>query len=45
MITDGLGRWNVEYLDLNRSPVGASSLPYAVGMDGPVFHSSFMLWF
>ena len=38
-------RWNVEYLDVNRSPVGASSLPYAVGMDGPVFHSSFMLWF
>jgi hypothetical protein len=38
-------RWNFEYLDLNRSPVGSASLPYAVGMDGPVFHSSFMLWF
>ena len=38
-------RWNVEVIDLNRSPVGASSLPYSVGMSGPVFHSSFMLWF
>ena len=38
-------RWNFEYLDLSRSPVGALNLPYSVGMDGPVFHSSLMLWF
>jgi hypothetical protein len=38
-------RWNAEYLRLNRSPVGALNLPYSVGMNGPVFHSSLMVWF
>jgi hypothetical protein len=38
-------RWNFEFLHLTRSPVGASSLPYLVGSNGPVFHSSFMVWF
>ena len=38
-------RWNFEYLELSRSPVGALSLPYPVGGDGPVFHTSFMVWF
>ena len=38
-------RWNFEYLELRRSPVGALSLPYPVGGDGPVFHTNFMVWF
>lgn len=38
-------RWNFEFIKVNRSPVGAASLPYSVGMNGPVFHSNFMLWF
>lgn len=38
-------RWNVEFLNVNRSPVGAMNLPYSVGMNGPVFHSSLMVWF
>jgi hypothetical protein len=38
-------RWNFEYLQLHRSPVGALSLPYPVGGDGPVFHTNFMVWF
>ena len=37
-------RWNFEFIQLRRSPVGALSLPYAVGSNGPVFHSRFMLW-
>ena len=27
------------------SPVGAQSLPYDVGSNGPVLHSSFIMWF
>lgn len=38
-------RWNFEYLELNRSPVGALSLPYPVGGSGSVFHTNFMVWF
>jgi hypothetical protein len=38
-------KWNFEYAYLNRSPVGALSLPYSVGMNGPVFHTNFMVWF
>jgi hypothetical protein len=38
-------KWNVEYLHLKRSPVGALSLPYNVGSNGGVFHTNFMVWF
>ena len=38
-------RWNFEIIELDHSPVGAYSLPYTVGANGPAFHSSFMLWF
>lgn len=38
-------RWNLEYIHLNRSPVGALSLPYSVGSNGSVFHTNFMVWF
>jgi hypothetical protein len=38
-------RWNFEYIHLNRSPVGALSLPYNVGSNGGVFHTNFMVWF
>lgn len=34
-------RWNFEYIQLDRSPVGGLSLPYPVGGTGPVFHSNF----
>lgn len=37
-------RWNFEYVYLRRSPVGGLSLPYPVGANGPVFHTSFVLW-
>lgn len=38
-------KWNVEVIQLKRSPVGALSLPYSVGSNGPVVHSNFMVWF
>ena len=38
-------RWNFEYIQLYRSPVGASSLPYAVGGTGPTFNSNLMVVF
>jgi hypothetical protein len=38
-------KWNFEYIYLHRSPVGALSLPYSVGMNGPVFHTNLMVWF
>ena len=38
-------RFNVEFIHLNRSPVGATSLPYSVGNNGPVFHTNLMIWF
>ena len=31
-------RWNLEYIQLHRSPVGALSLPYSVGGTGPTFN-------
>jgi hypothetical protein len=34
-------RWNNELLYLNHSPLGALSLPYPVGGNGPVFSSNF----
>ncbi|HEX8815870.1 MAG TPA: hypothetical protein VF753_10255 [Terriglobales bacterium] len=33
-------RWNNEFLYLNRSPVGYTSVPFALGATGPVFHSN-----
>jgi hypothetical protein len=33
-------RWNIELIHLKRSPVGSLSLPYAVGGNGPVFHTN-----
>jgi len=38
-------RWNTEFIQLNRSPVGALSLPYAVGANGPVFTSTLQVNF
>jgi hypothetical protein len=33
-------RWNTEFLYLHKSAVGYTALPYPVGGDGPVFHTS-----
>ena len=38
-------RWNFEYIHLSHSPVGAITLPYQVGSNGDVFHTSFMVYF
>ena len=38
-------RWNTEYLYIRNSPVGYSSVPFAVGGRGNVFHSSLELAF
>ena len=38
-------RWNTEFLYLHRSAVGYTALPYPVGGDGPVFHTSWELAF
>jgi hypothetical protein len=38
-------RWNAEYLHTDRSPVGGSSLPTAVGGTGDTFYSSFQVNF
>jgi DUF3011 family protein len=38
-------RLNFEYLHVNRSPVGSTSLPYSVGNNGSVFHTNLMIWF
>ena len=38
-------RWNNEWLYLYRSPVGYSSVPFAIGGRGNVFHSSLELAF
>jgi hypothetical protein len=37
-------RFNLEYLELRRSPVGATSLPYTVGGNGTVLYTNFMIW-
>ena len=33
-------RWNTEFIHLNRSPVGYTSVPFAVGGNGLVFHTN-----
>jgi hypothetical protein len=33
-------RWNSEFLYLNHSPVGYTAVPFALGGNGPVFHTS-----
>lgn len=38
-------RWNTEWLYLYKSPVGYSSVPFAIGGKGSVFHSSLELAF
>ena len=38
-------RWNTEWLYLRNSPVGYSSVPFAIGGRGNVFHSSLELAF
>ncbi|MND09347.1 hypothetical protein D3C83_325940 [compost metagenome] len=38
-------RWNTEFMHLNRSPVGYSSVPFVVGGNGFVFHSNFQVNF
>ena len=38
-------RWNNEFLYLRRSPVGYPSVPFALGGNGPVFHSNLELAF
>ncbi|MGA8741844.1 MAG: hypothetical protein WB561_11730 [Terracidiphilus sp.] len=38
-------RWNTEFLYLYRSPVGYTSVPFALGGTGPVFYTTFELAF
>ncbi|HXJ90288.1 MAG TPA: cell division protein ZapB [Candidatus Binatia bacterium] len=38
-------RWNSEFLYLRKSAVGYTALPYPVGGNGPVFHTSWELAF
>lgn len=38
-------RWNIEYIQIYRSPVGALSLPYPVGGTGGIFNMDFMVNF
>jgi hypothetical protein len=38
-------RWNNEFLYTHASPVGYTSVPYAVGGTGPIFHSTIELAF
>lgn len=38
-------RWNIEYIQIYRSPVGALSLPYPVGGTGGIFNTDFMVNF
>ena len=38
-------RWNTEFLYLQNSPVGYTSVPFALGGNGPVVHSSVELAF
>jgi hypothetical protein len=33
-------RWNAEFLYLQHSPVGYTSVPFALGGTGPVFHTN-----
>ena len=38
-------RWNAEYMQVSRSPVGALSLPMPVGANGGIFYTSFLVSF
>lgn len=38
-------RWNAEFLYLDKSPVGYTSVPFALGGTGPVFHTNVELAF
>ena len=38
-------RWNNEFLYLDKSPVGYTSVPFALGGTGPVYHSTLELAF
>lgn len=38
-------RWNNEFLYLRNSPVGYTAVPFALGANGPVFHSNVELAF
>jgi len=38
-------RWNSEFLYTNRSPVGYTSVPFALGGTGPIFHTTLELAF
>jgi len=38
-------RWNTEFLYLDKSPVGYTAVPFALGGTGPVFHTSLELAF
>lgn len=38
-------RWNTEFLYLRHSPVGYTAVPFAVGGNGPVFHTNLELAF
>lgn len=38
-------RWNNEFLYLHKSPVGYTSVPFALGGTGPVFHTNLELAF
>ena len=38
-------RWNSEFLYTNHSPVGYTSVPFALGATGPIFHSNLELAF
>jgi hypothetical protein len=38
-------RWNSEFLYTNHSPVGYTSVPFALGATGPIFHTNVELAF
>ncbi|MFY9732688.1 MAG: bZIP transcription factor [Candidatus Acidiferrales bacterium] len=38
-------RWNTEFLYLQNSPVGYTAVPFAIGGNGPVFHTNLELAF
>ena len=38
-------RWNTEFLYLYRSPVGYTSVPFALGGTGPIFHTTLEMAF
>jgi hypothetical protein len=38
-------RWNLQWIQLNKSPVGSLSHPYTVGSNGSVFQADFMVNF